>query len=130
MFNRTREGLMITDRRWQIVAVNQAFVTLTGYTEIEALGQTPNVLNASDPDAFCYSALRQRLSERGHWAGEIRSRRRSEEIIARWLSVEQVKDALGQTSHYACMFSEFAPNRRADTINASFPPCPARGHST
>lgn len=40
VFESTAEGVLITDTRQNISAVNRAFTEITGYSEVEALGHT------------------------------------------------------------------------------------------
>ena len=41
VFEQSGEGILITDAQGTIIMVNQAFTAITGYSEAEALGQTP-----------------------------------------------------------------------------------------
>ncbi|MGC3456484.1 PAS domain S-box protein, partial [Pseudomonas aeruginosa] len=42
VFESTAEGVLITDTRQRITAVNRAFSENTGYSEQEALGRSPS----------------------------------------------------------------------------------------
>lgn len=65
-------GVMITDRSGNIVFVNPAFVSLTGYAADEALEQSPSFLNSGRHDAALYAGLWNRALAGEVWHGRDR----------------------------------------------------------
>lgn len=102
----TKEGVMITDMEGRIVGVNKAFAQVTGYAEIDALGQTPRLLRSGRHDAQFYHDMWRSVRTKGQWEGEIWNRRKSGEIYPEWLSISAVHDEHGSTSHYVGVFSD------------------------
>lgn len=77
VFENTAEGVLITDIDQRISAVNRAFSEITGYSEIEALGQTPRLLASGQHDSAFYAAMWHQLTAEGHWQGEIYNKRKN-----------------------------------------------------
>jgi diguanylate cyclase (GGDEF)-like protein/PAS domain S-box-containing protein len=106
VFESTTEGVMITDLDGAIVAVNDAFTTITGYSEQEALGRNPRMLSSGRHDRDFYLRLWHALRERGQWRGEVWNRRKDGEVFPEWLTISAVLDNDGHTSHYVAVFSD------------------------
>jgi PAS domain-containing protein len=54
VINKSSEGIMITDHRGTIIAVNPAFTTITGYTDEEVAGQSARILHSGIQDTEFY----------------------------------------------------------------------------
>ena len=106
VFESTSEGVMVTDPRGHILAVNRAFTRITGYAESDVLGLTPRILRSGRHDRAFYQELWSALRDAGQWRGEIWNRRKDGEIYPEWLTISAVDDATGQTTHYVAVFSD------------------------
>ena len=104
----TREGVVITDAKVSIVAVNRAFTGITGYTEEEAIGRKPQLLASGYHGRRFYRAMWNSILSTESWQGEIWDRRKNGEIYPQWLSISTVKDAVGKTLHYVGVFSDIS----------------------
>ncbi|MDZ7804818.1 diguanylate cyclase [Thiohalophilus sp.] len=101
------QGLMITRPDTTIVAVNPAFTTITGYTEEEALGHTPELQRTGrQEDEESFSEMRRILEREGHWTGALRRRRKNGEIYQEWLSISPVHRDNGNLIYYVAIFSD------------------------
>lgn len=106
VFEATAEGVIITDPAARIIAVNKAFTNITGYTEAEVLGRSPNLLKSDHHDAEFYRALWSSIATSGVWRGEIWNRRKSGEVYPEWLTIDTVKDADGHIVNYVAVFTD------------------------
>lgn len=68
---RTSNAVIITDVTRNIVWVNPAFETLTGYTETEVLGKNPAILQTEKTDRIELRRLSQHLSAGQPYRGEL-----------------------------------------------------------
>jgi len=91
VFETTSEGIMVTDIKNRLKAVNSAFCRMTGYSEDEILGQDPQLLRSNRHDAIFYEKLWAALKARGHWAGEVWNKRKNGEVFPTWLSIATVQ---------------------------------------
>ncbi len=108
IFDNTQEGILVTDIDGNILAVNQAFVAVTGYSVDEALGSKPNLLNSGRHDALFYREMWQALIEHGQWRGEIWNRRKNGEIYPEWINISAIHDDNGVVSHFVAIFSDIS----------------------
>ncbi|WP_019628609.1 EAL domain-containing protein [Thioalkalivibrio sp. AKL10] len=114
VFESTRDGIIITDLTPRIVAVNPAFVDITGFSEAEAMGRNPSFLQSGRHDADFFKRMWGGLQREGHWQGEIWNRRRNGEVAPQWLSLNTVYDEQGQALHYAGVLTDMSELRRSE----------------
>ncbi|WP_236217945.1 bifunctional diguanylate cyclase/phosphodiesterase [Pseudomonas rhodesiae] len=108
VFESTAEGVLITDTRQNISAVNRAFSEITGYSEAEALGQTPRLLASGLHDSAFYAAMWHQLTTHGHWQGEISNRRKSGELYPSWLTISAVRNRDNVVTHFVAVFADIS----------------------
>jgi NNP family nitrate/nitrite transporter-like MFS transporter len=99
-------GVMVTNVESTILYVNPTFTTVTGYTQDEIIGRTPNMLHSGLQDLEFYESMWRILKDRGAWQGEISNRRKDGEIIVELLSINAIRDESGQQTHYVGTFSD------------------------
>lgn len=115
VFNSAQEGIAITDLEGRYLAVNQAFVGITDFSEAEALGQTPKLLNSGRHEPAFYQNMWQALRDTGQWQGEIWNRRKGGEVHLEWLSISTVYTAEGEPENYVAVYTDFSRIRHAKT---------------
>lgn len=106
--------MIIADADHNIVMVNPAFTTLTGYAESEVLGRNPRVLSSGMQDADFYRQMWETIERDGSWQGELWNRRRDGSLYAQSLSITRVVDDDGQVRNYVSIFSDITERRRAE----------------
>lgn len=112
VFSSTHDGVIITDAAQQIVAVNRAFTELTGYSEEEVIGKTPEVLRSKRHDAEFYRDMWSMIEATGHWQGEIWNRRKSGEIYPELLTISAIVDPQRKVSGYVGVFTDITGLKR------------------
>lgn len=106
VFDCSSDAIVITDAENNIMQVNRAFSSITGYTPEEVIGQNPRILKSGKQDADFYSILWKTLLLQGNWQGEIWNRRKNGEIYQEWSSINAMKDVAGNVTHYFAVFSD------------------------
>ena len=114
VFDNMRDGVLITDPDGRILAVNQAFSAITGYTADEARGKTPGILRSGRHDADFYRAMWAAIGEAGYWQGEIWNRRKNGEAYPQWLTISRVGGEPAGTGHYVAVFTDLSQLRRSE----------------
>lgn len=110
----SHQGMTIADANKVILRVNQAFSDITGYSQAEAVGQTPRLLSSGRHDAAFYAAMWRSIVELGSWQGEVWNRRKNGELFPEWLTITAVKDAMGVVTHYVATFSDITERKSAE----------------
>ncbi|WP_426175626.1 bifunctional diguanylate cyclase/phosphodiesterase [Massilia sp. TWR1-2-2] len=100
------DGVMVIDVNGRIVAINPAFTQITGYIEIDAIGQDSMLTRSSRHDISFYLEMWEDLRENGFWRGEVWNMRKNGELYLEWLTVSAVRDNHGEITHYVAVFSD------------------------
>lgn len=114
VFQTATEAVMVTDANNLIIAVNQAFTSITGYQEAEVLGKNPDILSSGHHDAGFYKEMNNELALVGKWQGEISNRRKSGEVYYEWLSITALKNQMGELESYVALFSDITKRKKAE----------------
>lgn len=92
IFQNMNEGLVITNTYGNILNVNQAFCTITGYSAPELLGKNLNVIKSNLHDQTFYEQLWNRITTVGNWKGEIWNRHKNGRLYLQKLSIIAIRD--------------------------------------
>jgi diguanylate cyclase (GGDEF)-like protein/PAS domain S-box-containing protein len=114
VFEQTAEGILITDASERIVAVNEAFTRITGYSEEEVLGQTPRLLSSGVHGPDFYWSLWRDLLRNGVWQGEIWNRRKDGEVFPQRETISEVRDDDGNLVNFVAVFSDITETRKTE----------------
>jgi diguanylate cyclase (GGDEF)-like protein/PAS domain S-box-containing protein len=109
----SQEGMVVTDAHNIILRVNQAFTRITGYSEDEAIGQTPKLLNSGRQSKEFYVKMWESISNYGFWEGEIWNRRKNGDIYPEHLTITAVKDSAGLITNYVATLTDISMSKAA-----------------
>lgn len=105
------DGIIITDAKGVIQAVNPSFTTLTGYTAQEAIGNTPAMLSSGRQDKDFYQKMWASLLNKGYWQGEIWNKRKNGEIYIEWLTITAISSDETGIQQFAAIFSDITDRK-------------------
>ncbi len=111
VFDNASEGMFITDAQNRIVAVNDAFSDITGFTRSDVLGKNPHILSSGRHGPEFYSALWADLKATGHWTGEIWNKRKNGEVFPEWLNIQLVRNERGEAVNHIAAFTDISETR-------------------
>ncbi|MDX1352330.1 MAG: EAL domain-containing protein [Thiomicrorhabdus sp.] len=106
VFTHANEGIILTDSNLLIVDVNDEFEFITSSQRKEVTGQLPSLITCKMQPAEFYEQLKTYLFKKGHWYGELWSRRKTGEPFLMFLTITQVKNPHGGDCHYVWMFND------------------------
>ena len=97
---------MITALDGAILAVNEAFSSITGYPAHEVIGKNPRLLQSGRQTPAFYRAMWDAITRDGYWHGEAWNRRKDGSVFAERLTISMVPDAHGRPQHYIAVFAD------------------------
>ncbi|WP_293763911.1 EAL domain-containing protein [uncultured Aquitalea sp.] len=112
IFENSAEGILILDADTRILAVNNAFTSITGYSEAEALGQASRIF--AEANGRPLLEMQTALDRQGHWQGEMTDRRKNGDWYPAELSISVVRDPSGILSNYVAVFSDITVRKQAE----------------
>ena len=110
----SHEGMMIVNPACMIMRVNKAFTRITGYTEAEAVGETPHLLSSGHHDASFYAAMWESINSTGLWQGEIWNRRKTGETYLVWVNITAVEREDGEVAYYVATYTDITIRKAAE----------------
>lgn len=108
VFDNTDEGIIVTNTNAEMILVNKAFSSITGYTPEEVLGKNPRSQQSGRHNASFYKSMWDTLIRDNQWRGEIWNRRKNGEVYPAWENINIVKDEQGHITNYVAIFSDIS----------------------
>lgn len=96
-------SVVIANLDAKIEYVNPRFTHVTGYTQDEAVGQNPRILQTNLTDKSVYQAMWSNLTQGKPWVGEFVNKRKNGEVYYEEAYISPVLDDNGKTSHYVAV---------------------------
>lgn len=116
VFEASFDGIMVTDIRGAIMAVNPAFTRITGYTSDEVLGKNPNLLKSDRHDEQFYASKWALLREGGYWTGEVWNRKKDGNVSPMMETLSACMDKSGNISNYIWVITDISEMKDAQTL--------------
>jgi diguanylate cyclase (GGDEF)-like protein/PAS domain S-box-containing protein len=116
VYQHSSEAMMVTDANNRILAINDAFTSMTGYSAADVLGQNPRLFQSGLQAPAFYRAMWLALQQHGQWQGELRDRSKDGRLIAVRLSINTVYDEQGKVERHVALFSDITEQRRTDRL--------------
>ncbi|HJV74176.1 MAG TPA: EAL domain-containing protein [Noviherbaspirillum sp.] len=113
-FESSLEGMTITDANGDILNVNSAFTTITGYSLQEVAGRNLRLLSSGRQSREFYQAMWNSINTTGKWQGEIWNIRKNGSIYPQWLNITSVKNEHGKVTNYVGVFSDISERKSAE----------------
>ena len=107
----TTSGIVITNRKGEIVWANPAFSILSGYSMEEIMGENPRVLKSGQhPPAF-YRHLWEKISSGETWQGEIVNQRKDKSLYTEEQSITPTHNKDGEITHYIAIKKDISQRK-------------------
>ncbi len=94
------EVIMITDPEGAIQYINPAFERVTGYTEAEAIGQNPSLLESGHQSEMFYQQLWSTISSGRIWSGRMINKKKDGSLYTEDVTISPVYDTAGRIINY------------------------------
>lgn len=110
----SREGVVITDLQGNIVAINESFTLITGYTEEDVIGQKASLLKSEEHDKKFYTDIWKSIISTDKWSGEIWNKNKNNKVCPEWLNISTIKDNNGDIINYVGMFLDLSTEKASE----------------
>lgn len=97
------ESIVITNVKAEIEYVNEAFLTATGYTRDEVMGQNPRILHSGKTPAITFQKMWSALNQGLSWKGEFINKRKDGSDYIEFAIISPIRQLDGRTSHYVAV---------------------------
>jgi len=107
VFDKSIEGMFVTDRNGMIKIINPAFTDITGYYSDEIIGRHIMYLRpeAKHSKAF-YFRMEEELIEKGQWRGEVWTKHKNNNITKELVTINAAYDYKGEPQYYIVVFHD------------------------
>jgi diguanylate cyclase (GGDEF)-like protein/PAS domain S-box-containing protein len=114
VFDHSSEMILIADARFDIIDVNPAFCSLSGFARQEVIGSNMRLHHSQRHDDHFFRHLWESLERFGRWQGELWNRRKDGESFPALVAISAVKDDEGQTTHYVMIATDISKLRETE----------------
>jgi diguanylate cyclase (GGDEF)-like protein/PAS domain S-box-containing protein len=114
IYENSNQGMVITDARNVIIAVNPAFSTVTGFEETEVIGRSAAFLYPKRQLRRMYREMIEGLKARDRWEGEFWNHRKDGNTYAEQVSVSVIRNDDGTVFRHIAQISDVTDQRMKD----------------
>ncbi|MBF0620380.1 MAG: EAL domain-containing protein [Magnetococcales bacterium] len=104
----SQEGVLLLDRRGNILKVNQSFSLMSGYRAKEMLGRNIRRFTTAESNAEFIDDAIEGLWQDGFWQGEITQKKKNNESLHVFLRLSAVLPARGSIRFFVVQITEVA----------------------
>jgi len=108
------DKVVITDRDGRIEKVNEAFEEISGYSEEEALGKTPRILQSGEHDEDFYEELWDTIRAGETLRAEFTNERKDGTLYVEEEVISPVTDADGEITHFVSTGRDVTEKRKRE----------------
>ena len=108
------QAVIITNINGEIEYTNPAFSNLTGYTEEEANGKTPNILKSGKQDRVYYKNLWKTITSGKTWEGEFVNQRKDGSNYLVESNISSLTNKEGKITHFIGVQEDITRKRKLE----------------
>ncbi len=108
-------AIAITDKHGTLQWVNRAWVTLTGYSKEESIGQNVRIIKSGKHDQAFYRKMWQTILAGEVWRGELVNRRKDGSLYYEEETITPVLDDQGNVTHFIAIKLDITERKEAES---------------
>jgi len=110
--------IMISNSDADVIYVNQAFTTITGYDAQDILGKNPRILQSDKQDQQFYKMMWHSIHTVGEWQGELSNRRKDGSEYLESLHIKAVHTKYANEPYYIGIITDITLKKQHETLLA------------
>lgn len=107
-------SIIITDKDANIIWVNKAFTSTTGYSFDEVIGKKPSLLKSGEHAREFYENLWQTILSDNVWSGEITNMSKSGELLIEYVTITPVYDDKKHLAYFVAIRQDLTKQKHAE----------------
>lgn len=122
ILNNTSEGVMIVDEDNRIIEVNKSCENITGYSFKEIQNKNPKLFSSGNTSLELHLTIRQQLSNRGFWIGELQNRHKNGTVYPIIIKIYKFYNEQTNSLNYFGIFSDISSqeNKNDDLLHLAY----------
>ncbi|MBK5274236.1 MAG: EAL domain-containing protein [Desulfuromonadales bacterium] len=112
-FEHSGEAIVITGPDNTILTTNKSFTRMTGYSQEEALGQNPSILQSGKETKEFYASMWASILNNNYWQGEIWDKRKNGSFYPKYLTISGVRNDQGIITNFIGNFTDITEQKNA-----------------
>lgn len=120
MFDYSTDAVMLINDKNQVVSVNHAFSSITGYQQSEIQNAAPEMILSSPDTLLLNETVHASIEASGKWAGEIWHRLKNGQSRPLGASINRIHNENTKTSSYVVMLSPNYGHKSEQENNVHF----------
>ena len=112
----TADAVFIADAEKRIISINNAFTTISGYSEQESLKKRTDIINPPLFNNEFFNQVADKLKNNNFWQGEVSIRHRDGHTIPVWQSIYILKDAAGNISQSISVLRDISEQKAYEEL--------------
>lgn len=117
VFENCRDAIVVLDRNYTVIAVNEAFSHLMGYAPGDVVGREAPSLRSGVHDGAFYHEIWEYVDLHDHWEGEIWTRRRDGHEFPCWVALTAIRSGSARLADYMAILSDITDRKRVEEQN-------------
>ncbi len=109
------ETVVITDTNGTIHYANPAFERITGYTQKEAIGKNPRILQSGKHNKEFYRKMWDRLTRGEVWTGRFINKKKDDTLYEEEATISPILDASGKITNYVAVKRDVTEEVKLET---------------
>lgn len=116
VFEKMKDGVLITDSNQHIITINSSFGKISGYKLEEIKGKTPNMLSSGWHDDDFYKNLWNDINKNNQWSGEIIDRKKSGELYTAEMNMIALRNKEGILTNYISIINDISEKKQQEEL--------------
>ncbi len=116
IYQHSDQAMFVTDLAHNIISVNPAFSTITGYSEQESVGQPLSYFGPELLDSDIYQEMWEELNSKGCWSSEIWGQRKNGESFLKAINIHSIITPQGDADYFIGLCSDITEKSRSDQL--------------